>query len=58
MNLKMMIGGKERTRKDWESLIHDAGLELVHIWQTVPTGPLAVIECMLKAGNQSVPVSG
>ena len=49
MDLMMMtIGGKESTRRDWESLIGRAGLRLVKVWQTVRTGPLAVVECMLK----------
>ncbi len=37
-----------RTKRDWESLVKGAGLKLVKIWQTSQTGPLAVVECMLK----------
>jgi hypothetical protein len=49
LDLTMMtIGGKERTSRDWEVLIDKAGLRLVKIWQTPQTGPLAVVECMLK----------
>jgi hypothetical protein len=33
---------------DWEKLIEKAGLRLVKTWQTPRTGPLAVVEIMLK----------
>ena len=46
--MMMTIGGKERTRRDWETLIESAGLKLCKIWQSDMTGPLAVVECMLK----------
>ena len=49
----MTLGGKERTRRHWEALIEKAGLRLVKIWQTERTGPLAVVECMLKEGEES-----
>ena len=51
--MMMTIGGKERTRKDWESLIESAGLKLCKIWQSEMTGPLAVVECMLKDGEEA-----
>ena len=46
--MMLTIGGKERTKNDWKSLVESAGLKLVKIWQTPQTGPLAVVECMLK----------
>lgn len=48
MDLMMMvIGGKERTKADWNSLVGSAGLELVKFWQTEKTGTLAIVECRL-----------
>jgi hypothetical protein len=46
--MMMTIGGKERTKMDWDKLIEKAGLRLVKTWQTPQTGPLAVVEIMLK----------
>jgi O-methyltransferase domain len=45
--MMMTIGGKERTKKDWETLVKSAGLKLVKMWQTPQTGPLVVVECAL-----------
>lgn len=45
--MMLTIGGKERTKKDWETLVTSAGLKLVNLWQTPETGPLVVVECAL-----------
>jgi hypothetical protein len=45
--IMMNIGGKERTKRDWEVLVQSAGLKLVKFWQTKETGPLVVVECAL-----------
>ncbi len=45
--MMLTIGGKERTKKDWEALVESAGLKLMKLWQTPETGPLVVVECAL-----------
>lgn len=50
--MMMAIGGKERTKGDWGRLMDKAGLKLVKLWQTPQTGPLAVVECMLRDGEK------
>ena len=45
--MMMTIGGKERTKKDWESLVESAGLKLVKLWQKPGYEPLVVVECAL-----------
>lgn len=40
----MNIGGKERTEKDWRTLIATAGLEIVKFWNAEAT-EVSVIEC-------------
>jgi len=45
----MAIGGKERTRRDWDTLAELTGLKLVKIWQEPETyGTLCIVEYMLK----------
>lgn len=50
MDLMMLtIGGKERTRTDWENLAELSGLKLVKIWQEPEKyGPLCVVEYALN----------
>jgi O-methyltransferase domain len=45
--MMMTIGGKERTKRDWEALVQSAGLKIVKFWQTKETGALVVVECAL-----------
>lgn len=45
--MMLTIGGKERTMKDWESLVKSAGLRLVRFWQKPGYEPLVVVECAL-----------
>jgi O-methyltransferase domain len=45
--MMLTIGGKERTKKDWESLVESAGLKLVKFWQKPEYAPLVVVECAL-----------
>lgn len=45
--MMMTIGGKERTKSDWEKLVSSAGLKLVKLWQRPETAPLVVVECAL-----------
>jgi O-methyltransferase domain len=45
--MMLTIGGKERTKRDWETLVESAGLKLVKLWQTPETKPLVVVECAL-----------
>jgi O-methyltransferase domain len=49
--MMLTIGGKERTKKDWESLVESAGLKLVKLWQTPETEPLVVVECALPEAS-------
>ncbi|OJD29220.1 o-methyltransferase [Diplodia corticola] len=44
----MNLGAKERTIKDWHTLIDLAGLDLVKIWQ-IPSSEVSVIECKKRA---------
>ncbi|KAE8377968.1 S-adenosyl-L-methionine-dependent methyltransferase [Aspergillus bertholletiae] len=43
----MTFGGRERTEKDFESLLDKAGLKLVKVWRT-PETSVGVIEARLK----------
>jgi len=43
----LIIGGKERSEKDFTALLDSAGLRLVKIWSS-NTGSQSVIECQLK----------
>ena len=45
----MMFGGRERTRRDWEGLFEEAGLELVRVWERRGTAQ-AVVEGRRKRG--------
>ncbi|KAB2571908.1 O-methyltransferase hmp5 [Lasiodiplodia theobromae] len=44
----MNLGAKERTIKDWHTLVDLAGLDLVKIWQ-IPSSEVSVIECKKRA---------
>ena len=65
--MMLAIGGKERTKRDWESLVESAGLKLVKLWQKPEYEPLVVVECALpdapvedgaEAQNVAVPGGG
>lgn len=43
----LIIGGKERSEKEFSALLDSAGLQLVKIWRS-KIGPQTVIECRLK----------
>jgi hypothetical protein len=61
MDMMMMeIGGKERTRRDWQTLADMAGLKLMKVWQEPEkTGPLCVVEYMLpSAAEPSITTNG
>jgi pyocin large subunit-like protein len=48
MDLAMLvIGGRERSEKDFRALLDSAGLELINIWRS-PDGPQCVLETKLK----------
>jgi O-methyltransferase domain len=49
--MMLTIGGKERTKKDWETLVESAGLKIVKLWQTPETEPLVVVECALPESS-------
>jgi len=38
------LGGKERTKNNWHSLVAGSGLKLVKFWET-PGTEVAIIEC-------------
>jgi hypothetical protein len=42
-----LSGGKERSKKGFETLLDSAGLRLVKVW-TSKAGDQALIECRLK----------
>lgn len=47
MDLAMLvIGGRERSEKDFRSLFDSAGLQLIKIWKS-PDGPQCVLEAKL-----------
>lgn len=43
----MVMGGKERTEKDFQAILGRSGLELVKIWRA-PHAPAGVVEAMPK----------
>ena len=43
----LIIGGKERSEKEFSTLLDSAGLKLVKIWRS-KVGSQTVIECRLK----------
>jgi hypothetical protein len=43
----LIIGGKERSEKEFSALLSSAGLKLVKIWRS-KAGSQTVIECRLK----------
>jgi hypothetical protein len=43
----LIIGGKERSEKEFSNLLDSAGLKLVKIWRS-EVGNQTVIECRLK----------
>jgi len=43
----LVIGGKERSEKEFSNLVEPAGLKLVKAW-TSKTGDQCLIECRLK----------
>lgn len=45
--MMLTIGGKERTKRDWQLLVESAGLRLVKFWQLPAYEPLVVVECAL-----------
>lgn len=49
--MMLTIGGKERTKRDWELLVESAGLRLVKLWQKEELKPLVVVECALPDGG-------
>jgi O-methyltransferase domain len=57
--MMLSIGGKERTKRDWEVLGEMAGLRLVKFW-TEPEryGPLCVVEYMLPEGEKTEGTNG
>lgn len=56
--MMMTIGGKERTRRDWEGLVASAGLRMVKMWGREEMGPLVVVECALPDGEAGVKWDG
>lgn len=44
----MNLGAKERTLKDWHTLVDLAGLDLVKIWR-IPSSEVSVIECKKRS---------
>ncbi len=65
--MMLTIGGKERTKRDWENLVQSAGLRLVKLWQRPEMEPLVVVECALPdapartmngLGTETKPVDG
>lgn len=45
----LVIGGKERSAKEFEKILESAGMELVKVWP-FKTGEQAVVEARLKRG--------
>ncbi|KAI9705281.1 MAG: hypothetical protein M1820_005280 [Bogoriella megaspora] len=45
--MMLMLGGMERTAKQWKKLLDDAGLEIVKIWEQ-RGNPASVIEAKIK----------
>jgi len=43
----LIIGGKERSEKEFSDLLDSAGLKLIKIWRS-KVGSQTVIECRLK----------
>jgi hypothetical protein len=43
----LVIGGKERSEKEFSTLLDSAGLKLIKIWRS-KLGPQTVLETMLK----------
>ena len=60
MDMMMMeIGGKERTKGDWQKLADMSGLKLVKIWQEPEnTGTLCVVEYALPDAGEVPVVNG
>jgi O-methyltransferase domain len=58
--MMLAIGGKERTKRDWEILGEMAGLRLVKVWMEEERfGPLCVVEYMLpETGGDGVRDNG
>ncbi|EKG10811.1 O-methyltransferase family 2 [Macrophomina phaseolina MS6] len=49
----MNLGAKDRTAKDWHTLVGLAGLDLVKIWKA-PSTEVSVIECKLRSSPSPV----
>lgn len=43
----LIIGGKERSEREFSALLNSAGLKLVKIWKS-KAGSQTVVECVLK----------
>jgi hypothetical protein len=57
--MMLSIGGKERTKGDWERLGQTSGLRLVKVWQEPEKfGPLCVVEYALPEGEKGVTPNG
>ncbi|KAG8466875.1 hypothetical protein KFE25_008254 [Diacronema lutheri] len=50
LNMLVTVGGKERSRAEWERLLHSAGFELVSIRAGAERG-VSAIEATLRAGG-------
>ena len=48
MNMLALLSGMERSKRQWQALLEEAGLEIVKFW-TVKGGDEGLIEAMRKA---------